>query len=124
MLLVVSGEPVLVAVALPPAPPSRDVEVRKPATSAGLVAGPKGEFGHWWLQVKAFRTDADAQAYLAECTGRGYPGTISRTEAGEKGVFWRVRLGPYPSQERARATQRQFDGGAVTDAVVLFVGVN
>jgi hypothetical protein len=88
------------------------------------VTGPKGEQGFWWVQVRAFRTDQDAKDFLDECATRGYSGTISRTDTQDKGTFWRVRIGPYLSLERGKTAQRQFDGGKLTDSVVLFVGVN
>ena len=95
-----------------------------PVLGNGLTLGPHGEVGSWWVQVKAFRAEADANVYLAECQSRGYPAAMARIDFGAKGIFWRVRLGPYGSFEKGKQIQRQFDGGQVTDTVVLFVPLN
>jgi cell division septation protein DedD len=53
------------------------------------------------LQVASYKNQVSAQKLLKELSSDGYAGTVVRADLGERGVWFRVRVGPYASQEEA-----------------------
>jgi len=47
------------------------------------------------LQVASYRDQANAQKLLQELSSDGYAGTVVRADLGERGIWFRVRIGPY-----------------------------
>ena len=72
-----------------------------PATSPG--AWPAGEFA---VQVGAFASRARAESVRDALTGDGDVATVTEAEVGGHS-FFRVRLGPYPDRQTARAAARR-----------------
>ncbi|MDR2243792.1 MAG: SPOR domain-containing protein [Burkholderiales bacterium] len=72
----------------------------------------------YWLQVGSFSRPEDADNRKAELALYGWEATIQRGEAPGRGIFYRVRVGPYDSAEqtgrmKAELTQRKFDVAVV-----------
>jgi cell division septation protein DedD len=65
-----------------------------------------------WIQVASLTSRPDADALAARLSGRGYHAQVA-TASGPKGRVFRVRVGPYRSEEEAGRTAerlRQKDG--------------
>ena len=60
------------------------------------------------VQVAAYNTRTEAEAAAKRLTGRGYSARVTPS-----GRLFRVRIGRYPSRERAETARRQVGGGAV-----------
>ena len=60
------------------------------------------------VQVGAFRSDAEAQAFFARMQSKmgdhleGKSFDIERADLGERGVYHRLRLGPFASADAAK----------------------
>ena len=84
--------------------------VVKPAAKPAAKPAPKPEAaGRYVIQVKAFRSEADADAFAQELKDHGHKATVSSVAVPDKGTFFRVRLGPFPSLEVARTAQHSFE---------------
>jgi cell division protein FtsN len=72
----------------------------------------------FWLQVGSFSRQEDADNRKAELALYGWEASIQKGEAPGRGIFYRVRVGPYDSAEqtgrmKAELTQRKFDVAVV-----------
>ena len=47
------------------------------------------------LQVASYKDKLNARKLLQDLSSEGYAGTVVRAELGERGVWFRVRVGPY-----------------------------
>ena len=54
------------------------------------------------LQVASYRDRDSAARLLGELTAAGYTGTVVRADLGDRGVWFRVRVGPYGTEAAAR----------------------
>ena len=126
--------PVVVAKAPPKPQPaqqsSRPAAPSQPATPdpagtahrAEVKPAPKVEgFGRYAIQIKAFRTESDAEAFADDLKQRGHRASVSSTVVADKGTFYRVRLGPFASLDAARAAQRTFEAEEGHVTMVLLV---
>lgn len=75
------------------------------------------------VQVKAFRNEAEAQAFQAQLQARGHHTTLSTIDVPDKGTFFRIRLGPFPTVEQAKAAQRKFEQAEGHATMILVVGL-
>ncbi len=73
----------------------------------------------FFLQVKAFRNVTEARIFVKLLTSRGHKPRISRTTVPKKGVFHRVRIGPFKTAETARTAQRQFEAREPYETMVM-----
>jgi cell division septation protein DedD len=53
------------------------------------------------LQVASYRGREAASGLLEKMSGEGYSGTIEVADLGERGTWYRVRIGPYGSESEA-----------------------
>ncbi|UCF29997.1 MAG: SPOR domain-containing protein [bacterium] len=70
--------------------------------SAPSEVQPPGDAGDIMIQVGSYRTYDGAKELLQGLTASGYNGTVIRAELGPRGVWYRVRLGPYVSSVEAK----------------------
>jgi len=77
-----------------PAPPAREETV--PARTS---IPPEG--GSVIIQVASYRTREPAQALLENLSAEGYRGGIETADLGERGTWFRVRLGPFRNEAEA-----------------------
>lgn len=68
------------------------------ATQRPTEAVPGGAFT---LQLSAFQTREEADRFVARLRDRGYAPYIVAAEVANKGTWYRVRMGSFPSREAA-----------------------
>ncbi len=129
----------LVNVVMPPAAlpaavaavPSRETLVdtarRDPLVAAALPhlaerAGERGSLGHdgeYTLQVASFHTPEEADAFARALRDRGHDSFVLRAEIDGRGIFHRVRVGPFESAREAESYRSNFEGRERMDAYVV-----
>ncbi len=72
---------------VPPTPRTRDL--------------PAHQDTNHMLQVASYRDRDSAARLLGELTAAGYTGTVVRADLGDRGVWFRVRVGPYGTEAAA-----------------------
>jgi DedD protein len=90
---------------LTPGPPTSD-------TSAA------GHEGGYQLQVSSFRTQGEAQAFADQLRARGHKAHVVEAHVLSRGTWFRVRIGPFPTQ---RAASQYRTGFEAREHVVPFV---
>jgi cell division protein FtsN len=71
-------------------------QLKQAAKEKGTRADPEGELkDNYFLQAGAFQSPADADNMKAKLAFLGLESSVEPTNIPEKGVFYRVRLGPY-----------------------------
>lgn len=101
-----------------PAPGPPDIkDPEKP--EADVKPGPRGaaeagetssgssttRLDNFMVQVASYAQSEKARSLLTTLSGHGYAGTVIRADLGERGVWFRVRVGPYRGREKAREAQ-------------------
>lgn len=61
------------------------------------------------LQLSSFQDRAEAEAFAATVVAAGYKPYIIQSEVPDRGTYFRVRLGEYPSHEDAIAAKADFE---------------
>jgi cell division septation protein DedD len=95
-------------------------KVEKPAAAAAAAPGsppspaPAAPGKPFTVQVSAVKTEEEARRLLDKLRQRGYAGYIEPISIPDKGTWYRVRMGEFPSKEFARSTidRLQKDGFA------------
>lgn len=77
-------------------------EPKHPVVEAVQVENSAPGGGSVILQVASYKNETTAQKLLQELVSAGYTGTVVRADLGERGVWFRVRIGPYIDENRAR----------------------
>ena len=67
------------------------------ATPAGPTV-PAGKDGGYQLQVSSFRTQNEAQHFADQLRARGHRAYVIEAHVPGRGTWFRVRIGPFPSQ--------------------------
>jgi cell division septation protein DedD len=90
---------------LKPAEVVKPTEVVKPAEAVKIpekmIAAPPSPAGSWTIQVAALKDTVEADRIVARLKQQGYPAFRLTGEIVGKGVWHRVRIGPYPGREEA-----------------------
>jgi len=63
--------------------------------------------GSVMLQVASYQDPGKAQKLLQDLSSEGYAGTVVRAELGERGVWFRVRIGPYSGGMEAESVLKK-----------------
>jgi septal ring-binding cell division protein DamX len=92
----VQEEPVPTRTATPPSGGLKEAIAR--ATQRPTEAVPGGAFT---LQLSAFQAREEAERFVARLRDRGYAPYIVAAEVANKGTWYRVRMGSFPSREAA-----------------------
>jgi cell division septation protein DedD len=79
-------------------------------TSAAQPAAPAGREGGYQLQVSSFRTQAEADQFAAQLRARGHKAYVLEARVPNRGTWYRVRIGPFPSQHAAASYRVGFEG--------------
>lgn len=82
-----------------------------------VIAGPNPNIGFFAVQVGAFQLEQNATRLREQLSARYSPVTITTLDL-PNGVFYRVRVGRFPSQAAAQALATEIQD---QDAVVAFV---
>jgi cell division septation protein DedD len=85
------------------------------ATQRPAEAAPGGAFT---LQLSAFQTKAEADRFAARLRDRGYAPYIVAAEVPNKGTWYRVRMGSFPSKDAATRYMTDFKGENQLDEFV------
>ena len=65
------------------------------------------------------RSEAEATAFATEIRGQGFPPSVHRADLGDQGVFFRIRLGPFPTAERAHGVLARLLRATGHDGMVM-----
>jgi cell division septation protein DedD len=86
------------------------------ATDAAQIAvaaeptAPVGHEGGYQLQVSSFRTQAEADQFAAQLRARSHKAYVVEAHVPGRGTWFRVRIGPFPSQQAAASYRSGFEG--------------
>jgi cell division protein FtsN len=72
-----------------------------PAESASATKDTVISKGSVMLQVASYKDQINAQKLLQELSSKGYAGNVVRADLGQRGVWYRVRIGPYGGEDEA-----------------------
>ena len=78
------------------------------ATPGGPTA-PAGKDGGYQLQVSSFRTQTEAQHFADQLRARGHKAYVMEAHVPGRGTWFRVRIGPFPSQAQASSYRQGFE---------------
>lgn len=70
---------------------------------------PAGHDGGYQLQVSSFRTEAEANQFGDQLRARGHKAYVQQAKVPGRGTWFRVRVGPFPTQHAAAAYRSQFE---------------
>jgi DedD protein len=79
-------------------------------TAAAGPAAPAGKEGGYQLQVSSFRTQNEADQFAAQLRARGHKAYVIEAHVPNRGTWYRVRIGPFPSQHAAASYRVGFEG--------------
>ncbi len=65
--------------------------------------------GHHAVQIGSFGVTGDAIALKKKMVKKGYPAYVVEADLGKKGLWYRVRIGPYADVAAARTVQKQLE---------------
>ncbi len=96
-------DPVTTAALQPPAQQASSVVTALPVAE---LLPPVTEQGSHVVQVGSFGSAADAASLRQQMLDKGYPAFLAEANLGERGIWYRVRIGPYASADTAGIVQR------------------
>ncbi len=108
--------------ATPPAPavtppvPSTTTSAAVPAAPAPAATGKAQE--PLFLQAGAFQNESDAESLKAKIAFAGFEATVKSVNVAGKGTLYRVRLGPYRSQEEVNRIKSTLSQSGINATVV------
>lgn len=85
-----------------PAPPEAPAPKPAPAPTPVPAATPTATKSSVMLQIASYSKNEAASKLLTSLSAEGYSGTVVRADLGERGVWYRVRVGPYGGEKEAR----------------------
>ncbi len=99
----------------------RDTLTRVAAEKGALTGADRveaGREGQYQLQVSSFRTRDEADQFSVELRGRGHRAYVTSAEVEGRGIWYRVRIGPFSTQAEAVRYRSEFES---KERVVPFV---
>lgn len=78
--------------------------------STSQASAPAGREGGYQLQVSSFRTQEEADKFAAELRARGHKAYVVEARVPGRGTWFRVRIGPFSSQQAAASYRAGFEG--------------
>lgn len=78
--------------------------------AAAEPAAPAGKEGGYQLQVSSFRSQSEAEHFAAQLRARGHKAYVLEARVPNRGTWYRVRIGPFPSQSAAASYRVGFEG--------------
>jgi DedD protein len=79
------------------------------ATSTQTPSTP-GKDGGYQLQVSSFRAQPEAEQFAEQLRARGHKAHVVEARVPNRGTWYRVRIGPFPSQHAAASYRQGFEG--------------
>jgi cell division septation protein DedD len=89
-----------------------------PTPAPGTETAPAGHEGGYQLQVSSFRNQGEAQAFADQLRARGHKAYAVEAHVPGRGTWFRVRVGPFPTQHAASQYRTGFEA---REHVVPFV---
>ncbi len=89
--------------------PEKPASGEKPATGKPAAKARSG----YTVQVASYNSRAEAEAMRSKLAGKGYNVIISESNQGDKGTWYRVRVGRKLEQEAARELAAKIGKGAI-----------
>ena len=81
-----------------------------PLAGAGVGApAPSGHEGGYQLQVSSFHTQGEAQAFADQLRARGHKAYVLAANVPGRGMWYRVRIGPFSTQRAAAEYRTDFE---------------
>jgi cell division septation protein DedD len=71
---------------------------------------PAGHEGGFQLQVSSFRTQNEAEQFSTQLRARGHKAYVVEAHVPGRGTWYRVRIGPFPTQHAASTYRSGFEG--------------
>ncbi len=82
-------------------------------------AVPRGRPGRYSLHVASYESPDEADAFAEALRARGHAAFVRQVDLGERGLRWRVQIGPFERLGRVRAYARRFEEQEDIHPVVL-----
>jgi cell division protein FtsN len=103
-----------------PAPPKSSPQGASPAPKLGSSpSSPKPHSGeNYWLQAGAFAEEKEADNLRARIALTGLEATVRAVSIPDKGMLYRVRLGPYQSLDDANRIKSALSQNGVGTAII------
>ncbi len=95
----------LVAAALPEAAPKE--------------RAPHGEEGEFTLQIVSYDAPAPAQAFASSLRAKGHEAFVTSADVPDRGRYYRVRIGPFATRDRAAAYRHKFENDEHMNTIVV-----
>lgn len=76
------------------------------AADSALVLPKTDKKGTYAVQVGSFATAGDAGKFKKRLLDKGYPAFVAEADLGAKGLWYRVRIGPYADAAAAKTVQQ------------------
>lgn len=116
-------DPAIASAPLVGAAAERTDRIRVTATAPGASVQPRAVWVQgvesYALQVASFRDKAEADTYVDQLQARGHDAYEVTAQIPERGVFHRVRIGPFETRAAALAYQAEFEGREGTATVLV-----
>jgi cell division septation protein DedD len=93
----------------PAAAPKPAPETKKPSVAAPAVSG------LYYVQVAAYTDRAQAQAAAEKYRKLGYAAVVANPKPSDARTWYRVRLGGYPTKDKANSLLAKLNAGKKTD---------
>ncbi len=90
----------------PPAPPAPEVTTSQPT-------------GKYSIQVGSYQSEEEANAKVGLWKEKGYSAFMEVGQIPDKGIWYRVRIGGFPTREKAQEFLDQFKTKEKTEALVV-----
>jgi DedD protein len=94
-----------------------------PMQAGGVLVASGGE-GGWQVQVSSFRTSAEADMFATQLRARGHKAHVQRAEIPGRGTWFRVKIGPFPTQHEATKYRSSFEAKEKMPGFVVKSGVD
>jgi DedD protein len=73
-------------------------------------SAPAGREGGYQLQVSSFHTQGEAQGFADQLRARGHKAYVVEANVPGRGIWYRVRVGPFTTQHAAAEYRAEFEG--------------
>jgi cell division septation protein DedD len=102
----------------PPRPPSAPA-LPAPVTPAASPPAPEGADGPFTLQVASFQDEQEARRVSASLRGQSFRTFIVAADVAGRGMWFRVRIGPYRTQGEVDRARRDYEERTRQPAIVV-----
>ncbi len=97
---------------------AKDTALAPPSRPAKTTAK-RAQGRVYWVQLKSLRDGKEAKVFAQAMRAKGYKVRVHRAEVPKMGSFHRVRMGPYPTQAKAKAVEQRFRKREAMEAMVM-----